>query len=106
MPDEHGGRRDLDGRSPPGRAGNDLGGGARAAAMDRKVRRTAGALHRLEKRVCARAHRERAVAWPGACDAFWTHVPEAGYRYHRGELAASQGLRFTLHLHRTLRNEL
>ncbi len=74
-----------------GRAGNDLGGGARVAAMDRKVRRADGALHGLEERICARTHRKRTTAWQDARDAFWAHVPEAGHPDHRSELAAGKG---------------
>ena len=59
LPDEHGGRRHQHDVGAAGRAGNDLGGGDRCA-VDREVRGAAGAVHGLEKRVCAAGHaRER-----------------------------------------------
>src|SRR6266446_695505 len=53
--DEPGGRRDRSHAMPDGRGGDDLGGGGRAAGLDRALRRAAGAVHGLEEHLCAQA---------------------------------------------------
>src|SRR5438128_8966147 len=57
----HGGRRHHYGAGPILRGGNDLGGGRGVAPLDRTLRGTAGALHRLEERVRAAAQRAGAA---------------------------------------------
>jgi hypothetical protein len=62
-------------------------------ALDRAVRRAAGALHRLEECLCARRDRSGAGRRRGAPDAIRPHVRRSPDSDHSSELAASQRAR-------------
>src|SRR5579862_9464502 len=67
-----------------------MGGGGRAARVDRAIRSSASAVRRLEKSLQAGSHGERAAAGRRAGDAIWADVREVGDRVDRGEFAASE----------------
>ena len=64
-------------------AGNDLGGGRCVAPVDRGVRRAAGALYGLEKRLCAGAECGGTGHGRRAADAVWPDVRGVGDSDHR-----------------------
>src|SRR5438552_137605 len=72
---------------------NDLGGRRCVAPVDRGVRRAAGALYGLEKRLCARAECGGTGDGGRAPDAVWPDVRVVGDSDHRGQLAAGEGAR-------------
>jgi len=89
--DEPGGRRDRSHAMPDGRGGDDLGGGGRAAGLDRALRRAAGAVHGLEEHLCAQAEGRGATPGRGCRDAVWAHVSTPGDPHYRGSFPASEG---------------
>ncbi len=68
-----------------------MGGGRRAARVDRAVWRAAGAVYRLEDGVRASADRGGAARRHRAAHAIWPDVCGSSDSDHSGELAASQG---------------
>src|ERR1700730_13935779 len=86
--------------------GDGLGGGGSVARLGQEIRHTGGAVYGLEECVCARGEHEGAVARGGAGDAVWADVPTAGDPHHCCQFGTSEGLRFILHLLRTIRYEL
>src|SRR5947199_1950611 len=90
--DEPGGRRDRSHAMPDGRGGDDLGGGGRAAGLDRALRRAAGAVHGLEEHLCAQAEGRGATPGRGCRDAVWAHVSTPGDPHYRGSFPASEGV--------------
>src|ERR1700732_4853926 len=84
LPDGHGGRRHRRHAGAAGKGGDDLGGSAHAARLDRALWRAAGDLCGLEESVQARAHVAGTAAGRRAGHAVRTHVREAGHPDHRG----------------------
>src|SRR5258708_6864919 len=91
VPDAPGGRRHLGNAVMYGRTGNRVGGGGGVAGLDGKVRRAAGALYGLEKRLRARANGEGVVARKVQPDAVWTDVRATGNQDYCGRIAGGQG---------------
>src|SRR5712664_3710094 len=90
LSDEHGRRRHFQDPEPSGRRRNYLERRQRAALVDRKLRRAAGALYRLEKSLQGGANTEAGTARGSTTDAVRKDVRAAGDSHHRGQLPASQ----------------
>ena len=75
---------------PLQRPGNHLGRCGGVADVDRGVWRAAGALHRLEERLCAGRHRRGDRRRGGAADAVWSDVRGARDADYSGQFSAGQ----------------
>src|SRR5450631_1418578 len=75
------------------RGRNDLGGGGSLTALDRALRRAAGLVHGLEKRVRTTAECRRAGARRTGGDAVWADVRKAGHPDYRRQFTASERAR-------------